>query len=156
MQREKLELELRKAEIERYNEALRDQRETDRLKLMEKEKEILILRECMLIEINQLKSKETETSTQRLEMMERLVGDAAVRMDRFRRVTDRAVQTLMSEADGEQFGRAERVTTDLVESVSGRVEISRDVLSEGREEESQSGGVAGPTSRRLRLLHWIR
>ncbi|XP_042601299.1 coiled-coil domain-containing protein 30-like [Cyprinus carpio] len=160
MQREKIELELRKAEIERYNEALKHERETDRLMLIEKEKEILLLRECMLIEINRLKSEETETSSQHLEIMERLISDAALRVDRFRRVTDRAVQTLMLEGDGEKIGGAQRVTTEQMESVSGRVETSLDVLSEDREEgargESQRGGVAGPTSRRLRLLHWFR
>ncbi len=160
MQREKIDLELRKAEMERYNEALQRERETDRLKLIDKEKEILVLRECMLIEINRLKSEETETSSQRLEIMERLISDAAVRVDRFRRVTDRAVQTLMLEGDGEQFRGAQRVTTEQMESVSGRMESSMHVLSEDREEgargESQRGGVVGPTSRSLRLLHWIR
>ena len=132
---------------------------------MEKEKEIILLKECLLIEIEQLKSKRLDTSTgEYLQRLQQLVSETAIKIERIRRVTDKAVQTVTEERTGEE----ERGTDRQVEVVrvyewAGREEAATSAVhvvaeeeEEGERTEPVRGELAVGRSRRRWLLRWIR
>ncbi|KAF7686167.1 hypothetical protein HF521_015529, partial [Silurus meridionalis] len=160
VQKEQIEVELRTL--------AHHERGPERRKIMEMEKQIILLKECMLMEINQLNSKSEDTNAGYMQRMEQLITKTVAIKDRVKNVTDKAVQTVTKERlEGEmRQKREDSVTSDMqveeirterpLERASTSLHVVMDDGNERLENEAPMETQTTNVSQRRRLLQWVR